>query len=111
MYLHKFKHMLSMCVLGMDECLCGDYSFTSPCLSGDNEIRLRRLPMLQLENSILHSFFLFIKGVLVKYSLTIFLYQIYGLPRSGSRERFTLIYIVYTHRCSQLFREIQLGTK
>ena len=34
-YLHKFKHMLSMCVLGMDECLCSDYSFTSPNQSGD----------------------------------------------------------------------------
>ena len=44
----------------------------------------------------------------MKYSLTIFLYQIYGLPRSGSRERFTLIYI-YIHRYSRLFREIQLG--
>ena len=91
----------------MDECLCGDYSFTSPSQSWDGQIRLCRLPMLQLENSILHSFFfLFIKGVLMKYSLTIFLYQIYGLPRSGSRERFTPIYI---HRWSQLFREIQLG--
>ena len=54
MYLCKFKHMLSMCVLGIDECLCGDYSFTSPSLSGDGQIRLRRLPKLQLENSILH---------------------------------------------------------
>ena len=56
MYLHKFKHMLSMCVLGMDECLYGDYSFTSPSLSGDGQIRLRRLPKLPLENSILHFF-------------------------------------------------------
>ena len=56
MYLHKFKHMLSMCVLGMDECLCGDYSFASPSLSGDGQIWLRRLPKLQLENSILHFF-------------------------------------------------------
>ena len=61
MYLHKFKHMLSMCVLSMDECLCGD-----------GQIRLRRLLKLQLENSILHSFFLFIKDVLVKYSLAMF---------------------------------------
>ena len=58
-FVHKFKHMLSMCVLGMDECLCGDYSFTSPCLSGDGQIRWRRQPKLQLENSILHSFFSF----------------------------------------------------
>ena len=57
MYLHKFKHMLSMCVLGMDECLCGDNSFASPSLRGDSQIRLRRLPKLQLENSILQSFF------------------------------------------------------
>ena len=56
-YLHKFKHILGMCVLGIDECLCGDFSFTSPSLSGDGQIRLRRLPKLQLENSILHSFF------------------------------------------------------
>ena len=81
MYLHKFKHMLSMCVLGMDKCLCGDYSFASPSLRGDGQIRLRRLLKLQLENSILHSFFLFIKGVLVKYSLAIFSYQIYEWPR------------------------------
>ena len=73
--------MLSMCVLDIGECLCGDYSFTSSSLSGNGQISLRRLPKLQLENSILHSFFLFIKGVLVKYSLTIFLYQIHGLPR------------------------------
>ena len=59
MYLHKFKHMLSMCVLGMDECLCGDYLFISPSLSGDSQIRLRRLPKLQHENSIVHSFFYF----------------------------------------------------
>ena len=56
MYLHKFKHMLCMCVLGMDECLCGDDSFASPSLNGDGQIRLRRLPKLQLENSILHFF-------------------------------------------------------
>ena len=81
-------------------CLCGDYSFTSPSLSGHGQKRLRRQPKLQLENSILHSFFLFIKGVLVKDSLAIFLYQIYGVPRSGSRERFTPIYIyiyIYIH--------------
>ena len=59
MYLHKFKDVLSMYVLDMDECLCGDYSFTSPSLSGDGQIRLRRLATLQLENSILHSFFSF----------------------------------------------------
>ena len=29
MYLHKFKHILGMCVSGMDKCLCGDYTFTS----------------------------------------------------------------------------------
>ena len=112
MFQHKFKHMLSMCVLGMDECLRGDYLFASPNLSGDGQIRLRRLPKLLLDNSILHSFFFFIKGALVKYSLAIFLYQIYGWPRSGSRERFTPIYIyiyIHTHRCSQLVREIQLG--
>ena len=99
-YLHKFKHMLSMCVLGTDECLCGDYSFTSSSLSEDGQIRLRRQPKLQHENSILHSFFLFIKGILVKYSLAIFLYQIYGWPRSGSREIFTPMYIyiyIYIH--------------
>ena len=52
----------------------------------------------------------------MKYSLTIFLYQIYGWPRSGHRERFTPIYIyiyIHTHthtqRCSQLVRETQLG--
>ena len=61
MYLHKFKHMLSMCVLGIDVCLYGDYSFTFPSLSGDGQIRLRRLPKLQLENSILH-FFSFYQG-------------------------------------------------
>ena len=61
MYLHKFKHMLSMCVLGMDECLCGDYSFTSPRLSGDGQIRLRRLAKLQHENSILHFFFFLLR--------------------------------------------------
>ena len=41
-----------------------------------------------------------------------FLYQIYGWPKSGSRERFTPIYVyvyVYIHRCNQLVREIQLG--
>ena len=59
MYLHKFKHMLSMYVLGKDESLCDDYSFTSPSLSEDGQIRLRRLPKLQLENSILYSFFFF----------------------------------------------------
>ena len=59
MYLHKFKHMLSMCVLGMDECLCGNYSFTSPSLSGDGQIKLRRLPKLQFEDSILHFFKIF----------------------------------------------------
>ena len=57
MYLHKFKHMLSMCVLGIDECLCGDNSFPSSP-SGDGQIKLRTLPKLQLENSILHFFFL-----------------------------------------------------
>ena len=56
MYLHKLKHMLSMCVLGMDKCLCGEYSFASPSLRGDDPIRLRRLPKLQLENSISHFF-------------------------------------------------------
>ena len=71
MYLHKFKHMLSMHVLGMDECSCGDYSFASPILSGNGQIRLRRLPKPQLENSILHFCFLFIKGVWVKHSLAI----------------------------------------
>ena len=50
MYLHKFKHMLSMCVLGMGECFCGD-----------GQIRLRRLLKLQLENSILHSFFFLLR--------------------------------------------------
>ena len=59
MYLHKFKDVLSMYVLDMDECLCGDYSFASPSLIGDGQIRLRRLATLQLENSILHSFFSF----------------------------------------------------
>ena len=104
MYLHKFKHMLSMCVLSIDECLCGDYSFTSPSVSRDGQIKLRRLPKLQLENSILHFFFIylffffaFIKGVLVKYSLTIFLYQIYRWPWSGSRERFTPIIYIYIY--------------
>ena len=112
MYLHMFKHMLSMCVWGMEEYLCGNYSFASLSLSRDGQVRLRRLPKLQLENSILHSFFLFIKGVQVKYSLAIFLFQIYGWPKSGSRERFTHLYIciyIYTHRCSHLVREIQLG--
>ena len=60
MYLHKLKHMLSICVLGINECLCGDYSFTSS-LSGDGQIRLRRLPRLQLENSILHFFFFLLR--------------------------------------------------
>ena len=78
----------------MDDCLCGDYSFASPSLSRDGQIRLRRLPKLQLENSIFFFFFFFfIKGVLVKYRLAIFLYQIYGWSRSGSREIFTTIYI------------------
>ena len=63
MYLHKFKHMFSMCVLGIGECLCGNYSFASPSLSGDGQIRLRRLPKLLLENSILHSFFFFLLRV------------------------------------------------
>ena len=78
--------------------MCGEFSFASPSLNGDGQIRLRRLPKLQSENSILHSFFLlFIKGVQVKYSLAIFLYKIYGWPKSGSRERFTPIYVyIYT---------------
>ena len=105
MYLHKFKHMLSMCVFNMDNCWCGNYSFASPSLSGDSQIRLRRLPKLQLENSILHFFFLLIKGVLVKYSLAIFLFQIYGWPKSGSRERFTPIHAcIYTGVLSWLER-------
>ena len=86
--------------------MCGEYSFTSPSLSGDGQIRLRKLPKLQFENSILiFFFFLFIKGVQVKYSLAIFLFKIYGWPKSESRERFTPIYVhIYTGVVSWLER-------
>ena len=59
MNLHKLKHMMSMCVLGMDKCLCGCYSFTSPSLSEDGQIWLKRLPKLQQEFNFTLSIFFF----------------------------------------------------
>ena len=95
--LHKLKHMLSICVLGMDRCLCGCYSFTSPSLNGDSQIQLKILPKLQQEFDFTLSFFFFFFFFFYGCSGDIqsdkFLYEIYGLPRSGSREGFTPLYI------------------
>ena len=80
--------------------MCGDYSFTSPSRSRDGQIKLRRLPKLQLENSILHFFFFFfIKGVLLKYTQAIFSIKSMGcLGQEVGNNLLPYIYIyMYIH--------------